>query len=111
MKIPDSVRIGGVEFKIKLEPNIRDGARLSFGYIDYYESEIQLSTTDGAGHQKRCQILLHEILHGIREHAGLAIENEEEVVNMFAKGLYQVLQDNAGRLFDLKEQTSEDRKE
>ena len=64
---------GGVEYAIKYEPNLR-----------------------------RCQTLWHEILHGIRNHAGLVIENEEEVVEMFAKGIYQVLQDNGARLFDLK---------
>jgi len=45
--------------------------------------------------------LWHEILHGIREHAGLEIENEEEIVEMFSKGIYQVLQDNGNLLFDL----------
>lgn len=33
----------------------------------------------------------------------LEIENEEAVIEMFAKGIYQVLQDNGGRLFDLME--------
>lgn len=103
MKIPDSVRIGGVEFAVKFGPNIRAGTNLCYGRISYDDSEIWLSTTDGAEHQRRCQTLWHEILHGIRNHAGLEIENEEEIVEMFAKGIYQVLQDNGGRLFDLKE--------
>ena len=50
----------------------------------------------------RCITLLHEILHGIRNHAGLEIEDEEAIVDMFARGIYQVLQDNGERLFDLK---------
>ena len=33
----------------------------------------------------------------------MEIENEEKVVEMFAKGIYQVLQDNGARLFDIKE--------
>jgi hypothetical protein len=53
-------------------------------------------------HQKKCITLLHEILHGIRENSGIDVKNEEDVVEMFARGIYQVLQDNGKRLFDLK---------
>lgn len=103
MKVPESVRIGGIEYKVLYGANLRVNNNLCYGSISYDDSTITLSTTDGAGHQMRCVTLLHEILHGIRNHAGLEIENEEEVVDMFAKGIYQVLQDNGGRLFDLKE--------
>lgn len=103
MKIPDSVRIGGVEYEVfDNQPSLNDGENLLYGQIDYRESTIRLSDLC-EGHQMKCITLLHEILHGIRNHAGLEIENEEEVVDMFARGLYQVLQDNGGRLFDLKE--------
>ena len=107
MKIPESVRIGGVEYAIRYEKNLRDGNNLLLGQISYDDCHIALSETDGTSHQKRCQTLWHEILHGIRDHAGLEIENEEEIVDMFAKGIYQVLQDNGGRLFDLKEVTND----
>ena len=103
MKIPESIRIGGIEYEIKYAPNLRLNDVLCYGTIDYNESIILLSETDGTGHQKRCCTLWHEILHGIRNHAGLEIENEEEVIEMFAKGIYQVLQDNGKRLFDLRE--------
>lgn len=103
MKIPESIRIGGIEYQIKYAPNVRLGETLCYGAIDYNDSVILLSETDGTGHQKRCCTLWHEILHGIREHAGMTIENEEEIVEMFAKGIYQVLQDNGKRLFDIKE--------
>ena len=102
MKIPESVRIGGVEYEILYVPNLNDGVNVAYGHIDFDDCLIELSDTYGTSHQKRCQTLWHEILHGIRNHAGLAIENEEEVVEMFAKGIYQVLQDNGARLFDLK---------
>ena len=103
MKIPESVRIGGVEYEIRYKGNLRDGTELLYGQISYDDCHITLSESDGTSHQKRCQTLLHEILHGIRNHAGLEIENGEEIVDMFAKGIYQALQDNGGRLFDLKE--------
>lgn len=104
MKIPESVRIGGIEYKVIYAPNLRLNNSLCYGTISYEDSTISLSETDGTGHQMRCVTLLHEILHGIRNHAGIEIENEEEVVDMFAKGMYQVLQDNGARLFDLVKQ-------
>lgn len=103
MKIPNSVRIAGVEYEVVIRPHLMNGAYSAYGYIDYENSRIELSDTFGTEHQKRCQILWHEILHGIRENNGMEIENEEEVVTMFAKGIYQVLQDNGKRLFDIKE--------
>lgn len=102
MKIPESVRIGGIEYEVKYEPNLRLNNALCYGMIDYDNSAIILSDTDGTGHQMRCCTLWHEILHGIRNHSGLVVDNEEEIVEMFAKGIYQVLQDNGARLFDLK---------
>lgn len=103
MKIPDSIRINGVEYEIVYVPNLRLNDVLAFGVIDYNDAKISISTTDGTEHQRRCQTLWHEILHGIRNENGLVIENEEAVVEMFAKGIYQVLQDNGKRLFDIKE--------
>jgi hypothetical protein len=102
MKIPESVRIAGIEYRVILTPNLMNGANAAYGHIDYDRSVIELSDTFGTEHQKRCQILWHEILHGIRENNGMEIENEEAVVDMFAKGIYQVMQDNGARFFDLK---------
>lgn len=103
MKIPESVRIGGVEYPIEYVEFLNNGTNLAYGHIDYDNCKIELSGTCGTAHERRCQTLWHEILHGIRNHSTLEIENEEEVVEMFAKGIYQVLQDNGGRFFDLKE--------
>ena len=101
MKIPESVRIAGVEYKVVLVPNLNNGTSFAYGHIDYENSIISLSDTNGTEHQRRCQILLHEILHGIRENNGMEIENEEAVVDMFARGIYQILQDNGARFFDI----------
>ncbi len=103
MKIPDSVRIGGVEYEIQINDIVRIGTELCYGSIDYTESVIQLSEGDSKGHQHQCITLWHEILHGIFNHAGFKVENEEEIVEILSKGIYQVLQDNGKRLFDLKE--------
>lgn len=107
MKIPDKIRIGGIEYQITEVENLRDGTQLLYGQIDYGDAEIRLSKTDGENHQFRCVTLIHEILHGIADHANLDIKKAttEQVIDTLAKGLYAVLQDNGGRLFDLaKEQ-------
>ena len=103
MKIPESIRISGVEYSVVLTPHLMHDNVAAYGHIDYDRSLIELSDTFGTEHQKRCQILWHEILHGIREANGMEIENEEEVVEMFARGIYQVLQDNGARFFDILE--------
>lgn len=103
MKIPDKIRIGGVEYDIKFVDNLRKGIELLYGEISYEDSEIRISNSDGKSHEFQCITLMHEILHGIADHANLDIEkaDTEQVVDTLAKGLYAVLQDNGGRLFDL----------
>ena len=101
MKIPDSIRISGVEYKVVYTPSLNNGVQLAYGHIDYENCLIELSETSGTSHEKRCLTLWHEILHGIRESNGMEIEKEEEIVEMFARGIYQVLQDNGRRLFDI----------
>ena len=61
MKIPKSVRIGGVEYEVQYEPNLRLDNNLCYGTINYDNSVIILSETDGTGHHMRCITLLHEI--------------------------------------------------
>lgn len=109
MKIPESVRIGGVEYEVKFVDYLSNGTSLAYGHISYDDSVIELSGTAGTSHQKRCLILWHEIIHGIVEHANMVVaeSNEEEIVDTIAKGVYQVLQDNGARMFDLKGGESE----
>ena len=102
MKIPNSIRIAGVEYAVKIEPHARSVGRVLAGYIDYEENVIALSEESNKCHERMCITLLHEVLHGIVEANGMQVDKEEAVVEMFARGLYQVLQDNGGRLFDLE---------
>ena len=101
MKLPNSIRIAGVEYKVVYVAELNNGTNLAYGNIDYENCVIRLSSTIGTEHQKRCRVLWHEILHGIVENNGMKIKDEEAIVEMFAKGIYQVLQDNGARFFDL----------
>lgn len=103
MKIPDSIRIGGIDYDIISRPDLNNGVEVVYAHIDYEQSVISMNSNMGMGHQFECITLWHEILHGIREHAGIVIENEEEVVEVLSKGIYQVLQDNGKKLFDIKD--------
>lgn len=51
MKIPESVRIGGVDYAVTYKDNVVLGDTLCYGSINYEESVIELSETRGAGHQ------------------------------------------------------------
>ena len=104
MKIPESVRIAGIEYSISHVPNPNDGTRLCYGTINYDLSEIAISTTTPMSHEMKCITLWHEILHGIAHAYGAEIQDEESVVEMFSKGLYQVLQDNGRRFYDIAEE-------
>lgn len=98
MNIPKSIRIGGVDYEVRITPNLRDGTEILAGHVDYYNSVIELSDTDNNGYHARRITLWHEILHGIANHAELDFRkaDEEHIVTVLAKGIYQVLQDNRG---------------
>ena len=53
MKIPNSVRIGGIEYAIEHKENVRKGNQLCYGVISYDYSTITLSTSDGEGHKQQ----------------------------------------------------------
>ena len=42
MKIPESVRIGGVEYAVRFTPNLVIGTELCYGYICFDDSTIQI---------------------------------------------------------------------
>lgn len=110
MKIPDSIRINGVDYEIIYTPVLNDQVNLLYGRIDYENSIIELNSQNQA-HQRMCATLWHEILHGIAFTMGIAEtmgDDEEKIIDAFARGIYQVLQDNGRKLFDIKEPAAEE---
>lgn len=101
MKIPERIRIGGVEFDVRTESGLNDGQRLLAGQIRHMDCQIAIA--EESSHEYKCLTLWHEIMHGIEDQAQLELgERRERVIEAFARGVYQVLQDNGGRLFDLE---------
>ncbi len=101
MKIPNEVRIAGVDYLVTIREGLNDGENMLCGQIQFDKSYINLSPTQG--HQQMSLSLIHEILHGIFFHYGIEMKKkkEEEVVERLTHGLYQVLQDNGRKLFDI----------
>ena len=102
MKIPKSIRISGIDYAVKQVDDLNNGTNMLNGRIDYLESEIYLNRK--YGHQNKCVTLLHEIIHGILHHSNIDLgETEEKIIDILAYGIYQVLQDNGRKFFDIVE--------
>ena len=103
MKIPNKIRINGIDYAIESPKHLDNGKWLLAGQVSYHESKIRIKATHE--HQYRCVSLWHEILHAIVFSTGLELgKNEEKIIETFAYGVYQVLQDNGKSLFDIKEE-------
>lgn len=110
MKIPEKVRLNGVDYTVQFIHDLNDGGLMLDGHMDYNHQLINLNTSS-QGYQGQCLTLLHEICHGILNDYDCARlgenkripKDEETLVEMFARGFYQFLQDNGASLFDLKE--------
>lgn len=104
MKIPENIRIGGVDYEIQKQDTVIMGNQLCNGRIDFEGSVITLR--DDIGTQFQGITLWHEILHGIINHSeaelGINEEREENIIRVLSRGIYQVLQDNGGKLFDIQ---------
>lgn len=94
MNIPTKVRINGIDYAVYSEKVIVCDGKELYGQIRYNEAVIGLSMTACASKQMMELTLLHEILHGIHQTSGMELENDEAVVEMFARGIYQVIKDN-----------------
>ena len=103
MKIPDNIRVNGVDYTVKEVPiaEIISDDRLCLGMVDHDQCVVRV-TNDRECYQKRCITLWHELMHIVFEQAQLELgADEEKIVECAARGVYQILQDNGAVLFDL----------
>ena len=101
-RIPDSIKIGGVEYSVIHTQTVRIGNELCYGKIDFTNCTIELSDYDCVDPQKQKLTFLHEIVHGIHESMFAHPDDpsdEEHVCDILSRGIYQVISDNIDRLF------------
>ncbi len=92
MKIPKTIKVGGIVFDVKLfEPCVPPLCRNhADGQTDFEACSIVLDSK--LNNRVMGQVLLHEIIHIIEYNANL--ESTESYIQTIASGLYQVLKDN-----------------
>lgn len=91
MKIPNKMRIAGIDYKVIKEKSMALNEGLAGSHTAHL-CEIRLQTK-GYNQQKTEQTFFHEVIHAIGDHY---INNEltERQVDNLATGIYQVLKDN-----------------
>lgn len=93
MKIPNSIRIGGIDYKVEIISEATDGINNEADYcgrVIFKEHKILI--LDSYPIEKQFKTLLHEIIHVLDE--DLKIGFEENNICRLEAGLYQVLKDN-----------------
>ena len=94
MQIPDTIRIGSIEYEVEDKEMLVLGGQQCYGMIDFEQSKIFLDTTL-TSRQRIETTLLHEIVHGLLYHRSLKEESQNEVlVDEIAVALHQLIKDN-----------------
>lgn len=96
MKIPNTLKIGAFDWKIKEDANVAYEG--SINGSTHYGSQTIFITPESTN-QKKEEVLIHESMHAIWWQTGLGkrfkdSQQEEEIIHALAHGLYQMLKDN-----------------
>src|SRR5574344_1194659 len=93
--IPSNIKINGVEIKIELVNELRDTAGTALcGFVDYNKNVIKLDNKI-QDDQGVIITLWHEIFHYIANSSYIELgTKEEQVVEMFARAIYQITKEN-----------------
>ena len=81
------INIMGTTYSIRQTEDLHASAGDLDGMIDYNKSEIHIST-DAQSEDRKHEILMHEIVHGISSHQNLHLE--EDTVQRIAVALHQM---------------------
>lgn len=97
MKLPKTLKIGPVTYKVKTEKDLRNSEdKQLYGQYRAGTGEIILDTKIPSNRWR--SVLLHEVLHGIWASQSLYkskyAEHEEEIVSLLTPMMLQFLQDN-----------------
>jgi hypothetical protein len=103
MKIPESVRINGIDYAVELREKLDNGQNVLYGWMSFGSETIALNTTV-QHHQMQCVTLWHEMFHIALYMYDIDLgEQEERALNALAHATYQILHDNGNKLFDLRD--------
>ena len=96
MKIPEKVKISGYNYNVsRPEEAFVSGGSACDGLHDFSKQEIIVAKEGNMAYQQT--VFLHELTHGIiRNYCDgiMSDYDEERFTEQFAKGLYQVINDN-----------------
>lgn len=93
MELPKQVKIGAVTYEVQYEPRLADDALM--GQIRLLEGVIAIRPNMSKTMEQIT--LLHEMTHAMLFQAGEK-EHDEQVIDIIAHGVVQVIQDNEGLL-------------
>lgn len=95
MALPKKVKIGGIDFDVKLVPPESKELDYKRNWGTILNGECVIYIDKELPEQKQQQVLVHEILHGIFDYLELPEEiNIEENILKIGRVLHQVLKDN-----------------
>ena len=92
--IPEKIRIGPYDYAVKkINGPMVDGGNSIVGRVSYNLHTIEIKDTDEYSEQSKEQYLWHEMVHAILSARDIK-QLEEDDLDSFATGLYQLMKDN-----------------
>jgi hypothetical protein len=88
--VPNKVIVAGIEYEVREIAGMEEQFD-HLGQILYTRGVIKVDSE--LSHDRKEQVFIHELLHGIFYEAGIE-EQDEDVINRVSAVLYQVLKDN-----------------
>lgn len=95
MVLPESVKVGGVTYKVNVTENLTMGIEHYSGECDFNKCEIRITPQSD---EKMQRDFMHELIHAIAFHMGYT-KHHEKKIDSLAAALYMVAKDNPG-IFD-----------
>lgn len=93
MKIPKQINILGLTYAVE-EVEVVSKGELLLGQINYLEQTIRIDKS--LSEDRKGQVFMHELLHGILEGLGMAELNENEnALQSIAAAMYHILSGQA----------------
>lgn len=89
--LPETIRVGGIDYTVVERVDLRDGETWLNGHIVYNDLEIRLE--EQLSPHKKWVVAWHEVLHGLLEHAAMD-EHDEKLIVALGYGVTQALRDN-----------------